>query len=63
MAIVPAFQKKGIARKMIEYGLQAAGELGHATVFVCGHTDFYQEIGFVPHVGIVGGKRRSGIGI
>lgn len=33
------------------------------TVFVCGHTDFYQEIGFVPHVGIVGGKRRSGIGI
>lgn len=48
---------------MIEYGLQAAGELGHATVFVCGHTDFYQEIGFVPHVGIVGGKRRSGIGI
>ncbi|KTD84179.1 hypothetical protein [Paenibacillus etheri] len=29
------------------------------TVFVCGHTDFYQEIGFVPHVGVVGGKKKK----
>ncbi|CAH1058971.1 GNAT family N-acetyltransferase [Paenibacillus pseudetheri] len=61
LAIAPAFQKKGIARKMIEYGLQAAGEHGYATVFVCGHADFYQEMGFVPHVGIVGGNKDEAV--
>lgn len=46
ISVLPSFQKQGIGKKLIEYGLQKAKELGFTSVIVLGHKDYYPKFGF-----------------
>ena len=48
LAVVPAFQRKGIGGKLIERGLQLLSEAGVDLVFVLGHPGYYPRHGFEP---------------
>jgi predicted N-acetyltransferase YhbS len=48
MAVMPGFQNKGIGGQLINKGLQKARELGHKSVIVVGHENYYPKFGFVP---------------
>lgn len=48
MAVLPAFQRRGIGAKLVEAGLDAARELGARGVVVLGHADYYPRFGFRP---------------
>lgn len=48
MGVLPKYQKSGIGSKMIWAGLEVARELGHQSVIVLGHKDYYPKFGFVP---------------
>jgi len=48
MGVLPAHQKSGIGGKLIRAGLSAAKELGHQSVIVMGHKDYYPKFGFLP---------------
>lgn len=48
MAVLPAHQKSGIGGRLIRAGLEAAKQLGHQSVIVLGHKDYYPKFGFVP---------------
>lgn len=48
MAVRPDLQKQGIGRQLIMQGLNKAKELGHKSVIVLGHEDYYPKFGFVP---------------
>ena len=48
LAVVPAFQKKGVGGKLIERGLQLLSEAGVDLVFVLGHPGYYPKHGFEP---------------
>ena len=48
MAVRPDLQKKGIGGQLIRYGINKAKELGHKSVIVLGHEQYYPKFGFVP---------------
>jgi predicted N-acetyltransferase YhbS len=48
MSVLPEFQKKGIGEKLIRQGLKAAKKLGHKSVIVLGHPEYYPKFGFEP---------------
>lgn len=48
MAVRPNSQRNGIGTKLVRTGLQRAGELGHQSVIVLGHPDYYPRFGFIP---------------
>jgi len=48
MAVLPAFQNRGVGSALVAEGLDAARRLGHATVIVVGHPKFYPRFGFEP---------------
>ncbi|MGK7904165.1 MAG: GNAT family N-acetyltransferase [Hormoscilla sp.] len=48
LAIIPAFQKRGIGGKLIEQGLQHLTNDGVDLVFVLGHPEYYPRYGFKP---------------
>ncbi|MCK4750237.1 MAG: N-acetyltransferase [Bacteroidales bacterium] len=48
MAVDPEFQNQGIGSRLVEYGLQRAGDAGFSSVVVLGHPRFYPRFGFVP---------------
>jgi predicted N-acetyltransferase YhbS len=48
LAVMPEFQKKGIGGRLIFFGLNKAKELGHKSVIVLGHEDYYTKFGFIP---------------
>ncbi|MBK8955231.1 MAG: N-acetyltransferase [Saprospiraceae bacterium] len=48
MAVLPAFQKKGIGSALVRFGLLRAGELHYKSAIVLGHKHFYPRFGFVP---------------
>ena len=48
MAVLPAFQRRGIGSSLLRRGLDDARALGHAVVIVVGHPAFYPRFGFVP---------------
>ena len=48
MAVLPAHQKSGIGGRLIRVGFEAAKQLGHQSVIVLGHKDYYPRFGFVP---------------
>ncbi|WP_376694932.1 GNAT family N-acetyltransferase [Wenzhouxiangella sp. EGI_FJ10305] len=48
MAVLPAFQRRGIGGRLIEQGLSAARDLGARGVVVLGHADYYPKFGFQP---------------
>jgi len=53
MAILPAYQCKGIGSQLVRAGLEECRRLGQEIVVVLGHPDYYPRFGFVP------GKQRN----
>lgn len=48
MAVIPQYQNKGVGSQLIRQGLTKAKELGHKSVMVLGHEDYYPKFGFQP---------------
>ena len=48
MAVLPAYQKKGIGSTLLIASLNELRRIGEKIVFVLGHPDFYPKFGFVP---------------
>ena len=48
MAVLPAYQRKGIGSQLVQVGLKECYQLGHEVVVVVGHPDYYPRFGFVP---------------
>ena len=46
LAVMPARQREGIGRQLVQVGLSKCRELGHAIVVVLGHPDYYPRFGF-----------------
>ena len=42
MAVLPAYQNRGIGSQLVEAGLESCKEAGHHLVFVLGHPNYYQ---------------------
>lgn len=47
ISVLPAYQHKGIGRKMIEHTLTTAERLGHKAILLCGDPQLYIRYGFV----------------
>jgi putative acetyltransferase len=48
MAVIPELQRQGIGSRLVTEGLAAAARLGHRSVIVLGHPDYYPKFGFKP---------------
>ena len=48
MAVLPAYQRKGIGPQLVRAGLEECRHLGHEIVVVLGHPDYYPRFGFIP---------------
>ncbi|MBL7166917.1 MAG: N-acetyltransferase [Dehalococcoidales bacterium] len=48
MAVLPAYQRKGIGSQLVRVGLEECRRLGHEIVVVLGHPDYYPRFGFAP---------------
>lgn len=46
MAVLPARQYQGIGGRLIRAGHAALADMGHDTIFVLGHADYYPRFGF-----------------
>jgi putative acetyltransferase len=48
LAVLPAYQRKGIGSQMVRSGLEECRRLGHEIIVVLGHPDYYPRFGFIP---------------
>ncbi len=48
MAVLPAWQNRGIGSTLVRLGLEEARRLGHRVVIVLGHPGYYPRFGFQP---------------
>lgn len=48
MAVLPSHQHRGIGRRLVEEGIMACKERGHARIVVVGHPQYYPWFGFGP---------------
>jgi len=48
MAVLPAYQHKGVGSQMVRAGIEECRRLGHEIIVVLGHPDYYPRFGFVP---------------
>ncbi|MFD0589423.1 GNAT family N-acetyltransferase [Paenibacillus sp. GCM10027627] len=48
VSVSPEHQSQGIGSQLIRAALQKAAELGHRSVIVLGHSDYYPKFGFKP---------------
>lgn len=48
ISVLPAYQKQGIGKSLMEFGLQRAKEMGETSVIVLGHPAYYPKFGFKP---------------
>jgi len=48
MAVLPRYQRSGVGKRLVREGLARARELGHRSVVVVGHPQYYPRFGFVP---------------
>ena len=46
VAVLPEFQRRGIATKRVREGLRQCQNMGYAAVFVLGHPLYYPRFGF-----------------
>ena len=47
MAVLPAFQRKGIGSKLVTAGLEKCVSKGYSAAVVLGHPEFYKRFGFI----------------
>jgi putative acetyltransferase len=52
MAVIPAFQRRGIGTLLVEAGLKECGRQGYQVVVIVGHPTFYSRFGFGPANGM-----------
>jgi putative acetyltransferase len=48
MAVLPAWQRRGIGSALVPRGLEACRSLGFGAVVVLGHAEYYPRFGFQP---------------
>ena len=48
MSVIPELQGLGIGSQLVEKGLTKAKKLGHKSVIVLGHEEYYPKFGFKP---------------
>ncbi|OGO20943.1 MAG: hypothetical protein A2144_14065 [Chloroflexi bacterium RBG_16_50_9] len=48
MAVLPAYQRRGIGLQLVQAGLEECRRLGYDAVVLVGHPDYYPRFGFVP---------------
>ena len=48
VAVLPAFQRRGIGSALVRSALAACPSLGIQSVFVLGHPEYYPRFGFIP---------------
>ena len=48
MAVLPAWQGKGVGSRLVKEGLKYCVEAGYVAVVVLGYPDYYPRFGFVP---------------
>jgi len=48
MAVLPAYQKKGIGRKIMEESIEIISEAGYPFIAVLGYPEYYSQFGFTP---------------
>jgi putative acetyltransferase len=48
VAILPAYQNRGIGSMLVKAGLEECRKLGYEIVFLVGHPEYYPRFGFVP---------------
>jgi len=48
MAVLPAYQRKGIGSQLVRGGLEECRHLGHELIVVLGHPNYYPRFGFTP---------------
>ena len=46
VSVLPEYQRKGYAKKIINYTLELAKEIGYASVLITGNPDYYKKYGF-----------------
>lgn len=46
MSVIPAYQRMGAGSQLVVQGLQVAKKLGHKSVIVVGHPEYYPKFGF-----------------
>lgn len=47
MAVLPAWQRRGVGSALVRRGLADARDLGHSVVVVLGHPEYYPRFGFL----------------
>ena len=47
ISVHPDYQRKGIGKKMIQYTIQKAKELGYKAIMITGDTKYYHPLGFM----------------
>ena len=48
MAVLPAYQRKGIGSRLVQAGLEECRRAGHEIVVLVGHPEYYPRFGFLP---------------
>lgn len=48
VSVLPQYQRQGIGSQLVRAGLECAKQLGHTSVIVLGHPDYYPKFGFRP---------------
>ncbi len=48
MAVLPAWQRRGVGSALVRAGLDACRRLGHRIIIVLGHAEYYPRFGFRP---------------
>lgn len=46
VSVIPEYQGKGIGGQLIHYGHQVAKKLGHSSVILIGHENYYPKFGY-----------------
>lgn len=46
VSVLPEYQNKGYAKKLINYTLELASKMGYASVLITGNPDYYKKYGF-----------------
>lgn len=48
IGIAPAYKRKGYGKKLLDYSMEKAKEMGAGALAITGNIDFYGKSGFVP---------------